>query len=137
MEDLKKKRTLSFKIAKELEKTSWGKQLLGAFTQALKTRRGHLIERTKKQIERQEKRNKQLMFGGKLQSAWTYLTYLVMILAVLSIALPILTFNYIKSQVMNGDWVDVSNSTFSNLTSSEQPLSNLTQEVDFGAKEDL
>ena len=90
----------------EAHKTSWGLQTCGAFKHTLVIRKDAVIERMKREQEREQKRVKSA--AERAKNFWTGIKtwsgYLVIFLVALVFIGPPVLMTYIKNEIAVGEW---------------------------------
>lgn len=94
------KRIPQMKLQKEVEPTTWAKQMIGSFQHAIDMRKEHSLQRIRNREEKKKIETK----GKWFDKIWSCMGYTIIILIVLGIAGPIVVTNFIKSQVQQGSW---------------------------------
>uniref|UniRef100_A0A7S3FVF1 Uncharacterized protein n=1 Tax=Strombidium rassoulzadegani TaxID=1082188 RepID=A0A7S3FVF1_9SPIT len=77
------------------------------------------LKKTRKLIEKENARNKKLLLGGWVSTVYNIVGYLILFLLVSGIGGPLFLVNYVKNQVQEGEWIDVSQSAASTDTTDE------------------
>ena len=103
--DPRKGPTYFMKLMKALVESSWGKQMMGSYKQILNIRKEGILTSTKARIEKQKVTGK-----GKqscLNKVWMVIGYSLIVLFLSAIIVPGFVMNYVRTQIKNGEWVEM------------------------------
>ena len=96
----------TFKLMVEIQKSSWGKQTIGAYKHTLIIRKDAVRDRMKLLAERDKNRVKSA--SEHATSIWSFLTsfigYLVILGTILLLAGPPFVMNLIRNEIAKGEW---------------------------------
>ena len=96
----------TFKLLAEIQKTSWGKQTIGAYRHSLIIRKQAILARMKREAEIEKTRVKSAT--ERASSLWSTLKswfgYLVILAVVLVLVGPPLVMNWVRNEIATGEW---------------------------------
>jgi hypothetical protein len=101
-------KTPAFKQLMELEKITWGTKIKNTYAIALDIRKNSIIKRLRKQREDYDLKEKGRYLKRNFSALISCLGYLFIFLLIFVVLFPPLLINYFRSQIENGEWIDVS-----------------------------
>ena len=93
-------------IVTEFQKTTWGNQLKNSYKRSLDLRSEGTIRTLKIKQEKLVLTNQKIRFSA-IRSIMRILGYVLILLFISGLLLPPFVMNYVKTQIKEGEWVNV------------------------------